>query len=152
MDCMLGCQALLKFESNNCSKNSFNLLSSRASFLLRSCVAAVQAGDIDAVSVRRLIESRATSDHDASQSDPHLLLLLLKDLLLELADKYTEVYTGHSCASMFDEDIKSCKVMDYPTGDDVKEVLLRLKAKSGEKMEVGLRQKLLFIFREACFI
>jgi hypothetical protein len=105
-------------------------------------VAAVQAGDIDAVTVRRLIESRATSDHDASQSERRLLLLLLKDLLLELADKYTEVYTGHSyAASMYDEDIKSCKVTDYPTGDDIMEVLLRLKAKSGEEMEVGLTRK-----------
>jgi hypothetical protein len=109
-------------------------------------VAAVQAGDIDAVTVRRLIESRATSDLDASQSDRHLLLLLLKDLLLELADKYTEVFTGHSCASMYDEDSKLCKVTDYPTGDDVMEILLRLKAKSGEKMEVGLRRKRLFMF------
>ncbi len=103
-------------------------------------MAAVQARDIDAVTERRLIESRATSDHAASQSDRHLLPLLLKDLLLELADKYTEVYTGHSCASMYDEDSKSCKVTDYPTGDDVMEVLLRLKAKSGEEMEVGLRR------------
>jgi hypothetical protein len=108
-------------------------------------VAAVQAGDIDAVTVRRLIVSRDTSDHDASQTD-HRLLLLLKDLLLELADKYTEVYKGHSCASMYDEGIKSCKVTDYPTGDDVMEILLRLKAKSGEKMEVGLRRKRLFMF------
>ncbi len=115
-------------------------------------MAAVQAGDIDAVSVRRLIESRATSDHDASQSDRHLLLLLLKDLLLELADKYTEVFTGHAYASKYDEDSKSCTVTDYPTGDDVMEILLRLKAKSGGEMEVGLRQKLLFIFHEACFI
>jgi hypothetical protein len=114
-------------------------------------VAAVQAGDIDAVTVRRLIESRATSDHAASQSDPHLLLLLLKDLLLELADKYTEVYTGHSYASMSDEGIKSCKVTDYPTGDDIMEVLLRLKAKSGEEMEVGLRRKLLFFAKHASF-
>jgi hypothetical protein len=103
-------------------------------------VAAVQAGDIDVVTVRSLIESRATSDHDASQSDRHLLLLLLKDLLLELAVKYTEVYTGHSCASMYDEGIKSCKVTDYPTNDDVMEILLRLKAKSGEEMEVRLRR------------
>jgi hypothetical protein len=135
------------FDSNNCSK-TFHLFSSRASFLLRSCVAAVQTGDIDAVTVRRLIESRATSDHAASQSDRHLLLLLLKDLLLELAVKYTEVYTGHSCASMYDEDIKPCKVTNYPTGDDVMEILLRLKAKSGEEMEVRLRRKCLFIFRE----
>jgi hypothetical protein len=104
-------------------------------------VAAVQAGDIDAVIVRRLIESRATCDHAASQSDPHLLPLLLKDLLLELADKYTEVYTGHSCASMYDEGIKSCKATDYPSGDDVMEVLLRLKATSGEEMKVGLKRK-----------
>ncbi len=111
-------------------------------------MAAVQAGDIDAVTVRRLIERRATSDHDASQSDGRLLPLLLKDLLMELADKYTEVYKGHSCTSMYDEDIKSCKVTDYPTSDDVMEILLRLKAKSGKEMEVSLRRKLLLIFRE----